>query len=506
MKNNLLLDRSRIESIPPSPASGALQHGLWPRAGWPGRGAVLAFVCLTATLLARPCLATPDGWDFTNSLNVGRFSHTATLLPDGMVLVAGGSDSLSSAELYNPATTVWSTTSSLATGRYDHSATLLPNGMVLAAGGIGPGFVNLTSAELYDPATGAWSPTGSMQNARLIHTATLLQNGMVLVAGGATSSSYLSSAELYNPAAGTWSTTGTLHTARGNHTATLLPDGKVLVAGGYNLTDTDTKSVELYDPATGTWTTTGSLNTGRSRHTATLLPNGLVLVAGGEGSNGTIDLTSAELYDPATGVWTFTGSLHTAREYHTATLLPNGQVLAAAGGFPTSTSAERYDPATGAWSITGSLNQARNRHTATLLPDGTVLAAGGTTGVTGLASAELYGSPVEIPANVQGRGTFDNLGNEVTFMFQASQSSDRFLGHLAFCDDAAGFCTKRGRVESLTITGNSAAFSGYVQLHGERITFDASVTGNSGSDTISINFSNGYSASGTLTSGEIRIY
>jgi hypothetical protein len=347
-----------------------------------------------------------------------------------------------------------------------------------------------------------------MKNARGSHTATLLQNGLVLVAGGATGG-YLSSAELYNPATGAWSTTGSLHVPRANHTATLLPNGQVLVAGGYNLTDTDTTSVELYDPATGVWTPTASLKTGRSRHTATLLQNGLVLVAGGEGSNGTVDLTSAELYNPATGLWSTTGSLNTAREYHTATLLPNGQVLTAAGGFPTTTSAELYDPATGSWSVTGSLNQARNRHTATLLLNGTVLASGGTTAVSGLTSAELYGSPTELPANIQGRGAFDNQGNHVTFQFQASQSDERFLGTFAFCDSAAGVCAQRGRVESLTISGNRADFSGFVVLDGSKVTFDVSVTDNGpggSSDTISISLETGYSVNGTLTSGEIRIF
>jgi hypothetical protein len=84
-----------------------------------------------------------------------------------------------------------------------------------------------------------------------------------------------------------------------------------------------------------------------------------------------------------------------------------------------------------------------------------------------------------------------------------------YLGYFSFCDSAAGVCARRGRVESLTITGNSAGFSGFVILNGRRVTFDASVTDNDPggiSDTISISLSNGYSASGTLTSGDIRIY
>ncbi len=125
----------------------------------------------------------------------------------------------------------WSDTGSLGTARHKHTATLLPDGKVLVVGGVGSSGY-LASAELYDPATGVWSATGSLTTARYNHTATLLPDGKVLVVGGYGSSGYLTSAELYDPATGTWSTTGSLATARDKHTATLLPDGKVLVVGG----------------------------------------------------------------------------------------------------------------------------------------------------------------------------------------------------------------------------------------------------------------------------------
>ncbi len=226
-------------------------------------------------------------------MGTARGEHTATLLPSGKVLVAGGfdlSNALSSAELYDPVTGTWTATGSMSTARYDHTATLLPNGQALVAAGTDSDFRPLRSAELYDPASGTWTATGSMVAARGRHTATLLPSGKVLVAGGFNG---LSSAELYDPASGTWSATGSMGTARFDHTATLLPSGEVLVAGGYNFNDGYLSSAELYDPASGTWSATGGMGTARAQHTATLLPNGKVLVAGG--SNG-VALSSAELY------------------------------------------------------------------------------------------------------------------------------------------------------------------------------------------------------------------
>src|SRR5438094_7488056 len=213
----------------------------------------------------------------------------------------------------------WVPTGSLFTARSRHTATLLPNGKVLVAGGNNGAAIS--SAELYDPATGTWTATGSLGTARERHTATLLPNGKVLVAGGASSqSNFLNSAELYDPATGTWAATGSLGTARAHPTATLLPNGKVLAAVGTNRAHQVCSSTDLYDPATGTGTATGSLGTARYRQTATLLRKGKVVVAGG--NNGS-DLNSTELYDPATGTWTATGSLGTAHKNHTAMLLPN---------------------------------------------------------------------------------------------------------------------------------------------------------------------------------------
>lgn len=351
------------------------------------------------------------------SLATGRSEHTATLLQNGQVLVAGGTatglNALSSAELYTPASGAWKATSPLNIGRWAHTATLLPNGKVLVAGGTSNG-ATFASAELYDPASGIWTPTAPMNTARGDHTATLLLSGKVLVAGGGNSTGIVSTAELYDPASGVWTTTGSLSTGRAVHTATLLPNGQVLVAGGADYNGNAYSSVELYDPVSGNWTLTNSLSTARLRHAAVLLPDGKVLAIGGFYSTnsgvGIVSLATCEIYDPATGAWAAGGSLNTSRYGGSVTLLPNGQVLAAGGlnnGITVLASAEVYDPIAGTWTVTNSLNTPRSADTATVLPSGQVLIAGGEGNTTGaLSSAEVY-DPLLNPAT----GFWTNTGS-----------------------------------------------------------------------------------------------
>jgi hypothetical protein len=122
--------------------------------------------------------------------------------------------------------------------RAAHTATLLPSGRVLIAGGCTLDSCELeedgASAELYDPRVGSFAKTGTMGTERVSHTATLLPNGEVLLAGGWDRGGVLANAELYNPATGVFSPTSSMTTHRAAHTATLLPNGKVLIAGGYN--------------------------------------------------------------------------------------------------------------------------------------------------------------------------------------------------------------------------------------------------------------------------------
>ena len=208
--------------------------------------------------------------------------------------------------------------------------------------------------------------------------------------------------------------TGSLGTAHDAHTATLLSSGKVLVAGG-TYGGVYLSSAELYDPATGTWTAPAAWAP-HARHTATLLPSGKVLVAGGY--NGFGFLSSAELYDPAKGTWSAPaawaphGTVTRRRCCPQARCWWRGEEI-----YGELSSAELYDPATGSGRLP-SLATARTGHTATLLPLGKVLAAGGGSSHRGfLRSAELYGPGILAASKVNGGGTVDNQGNQVTSSF-----------------------------------------------------------------------------------------
>lgn len=346
-------------------------------------GSLLSAELLTIGLVASvscPLHAQTSGtWASTGALNTPRTAHTATLLANGQVLVAGGEDSggtlIASAELYNPATGKWTVTGSLATPRYDHTATLLANGEVLIAGGVNGTYT--ATAELYNPSTGRWTATGSMTVPRAFAGAALLQNGQVLMAGGSNADgSSNTTAELYNPSTGKWTATSSMPTNH-NSPATLLFSGKVLVAGG--------STGNVYDPSTGKWTSSSTLYyTGGTSTSATLLTNGDVLIYGNKFS-----CYAGQSYNPSANIWARTqGQCGNNVSFGPLVLLGTGKALLAgdlitySGHTSATTRCALYDPATNTWTLTGSLLHA-TRRTATLLPDGKVLSVGGN-------DAELY--------------------------------------------------------------------------------------------------------------------
>jgi hypothetical protein len=341
----------------------------------------------------------------TRSLEGGTEGHTATLIRDGRVLVAGGGffTAASSVEVFDPQLGKFFPAGDMTTARTRHAATLLSDGTVLVTGGATPAGGNLATAELYDPATGLWSPTGNMGASRIGHTATPLPNGTVLIVGGfgvqgcpgvCCCGNVLASAELYDPSTHVFHSTGSLDTARQGHTATPLPDGRVLVTGGTSYISDPIASAEIYDPATGSWSPTPGMRVARTNHAASRLSDGRVLIAGGRQAGGDLapKLVSAEIFDPVTGAFSTTGSMSEGRDLFTATLLRDGTVLVAGGGCCGAgavASAELYNPSIGMFSRIGDMGTTRRGHTATVLDTNHVLIVGGSSGIPE-ATAEVY--------------------------------------------------------------------------------------------------------------------
>jgi hypothetical protein len=359
----------------------------------------LAILAVTLALLAAATMsragsatsgpvASPTGQvTATGKLEVRRFSQTATLLPSGKVLIAGGMEENgkydASAELYDPATGKFTPTASMKTARSCHTATLLPNGQVLIAGGADGSGLNLSSAEIYDPAPGSFHSTGNLTGPRCGAAAVLLKSGKVLLVGGdgVREDERVATAELYDPATGRFTATGSMHVPRNTHTAVLLKDGRVLVVGGSSAGRYPNarieSSAEMYDPATGRFSGTGSMKTGRHKLAAAVLPDGDVLVVGGSGNRDWREMyASAEIFSPATGRFSPAGDMNSPRFKltHAVVRLPDGRVLIAGG-------AERpeiYDPATKKFhAVSGGVGDGRYFSSATVLSDGRVLIAGG---------------------------------------------------------------------------------------------------------------------------------
>ena len=358
----------------------------------------------------------PQGrWQTLDSMSEARDHFTATLLPNGKVVIAGGmadttvaGSATAGVEIFNPSSGRFTTAAAMGVGRAAHSATLLANGKVLVAGGYGQlGNRSSSSTEIYDPRTDSWSVASRMLHGRSGHAAVRLADGRVLVVGGAEFAPVgigphgLAAAtlapEIYDPATDTWSQAAMSKWDRPvAPTATLLNDGRVLVVGGqymWNSADEDTDRSEVYDPASNRWTDVAidPRFPARQYQTATLMPDGKVLVAGGD-----IDLepiASAALFDPSTNSWIQIPHMTAVRCSHGAALLPSGNVLvigSACWGHAESNTVEEFVPATNHWYRVAGLGRGRGDGAAVAFHNGTVLYVGGVQSNTGTAAAQLF--------------------------------------------------------------------------------------------------------------------
>ena len=216
-------------------------------------------------------------WSPAGSPAIDRNSPVAVALPDGRALLAGGystgngeSAPLSSAEIYDPVTNAWTPAAPMSKARGGATGTLLPDGRVLVTGGtVRAGYWDVASTEVYDPATNSWSPAADMVHPRMHHAAVALADGRVLVFGDAMNGNDFGAsrlAEIYDPAANRWTPAAALSLARGTTAITRLRDGRVLVAGGFDYAafqrredDVELASGEVYDPSTDRWTATGPM-------------------------------------------------------------------------------------------------------------------------------------------------------------------------------------------------------------------------------------------------------
>jgi hypothetical protein len=323
-------------------------------------GAAMVIAASACTLLGGGPVGT---FEPVGQPNASRYHHTATVLKDGRVLIAGGLSpngaALASAELLDPQTGKFTLTGSMTTPRIGQAAALLQDGKVLIASGADDQGRELTSAELYDPATGSFAPTNPMSASAAI--AAPLRDGRVLVLGAGPS------AQMFDPRTATFTSIAVPWTGRvGLGSAAVLNDGRVLISG--MVISNSPVPAWIFDPAgSGSFSQTDGITSDDGGGSAITLNDGRVLLVGDSGGS------KAHLYDPASGKFSLTGQLTYPRGDYSAARLADGRVLVFCGGIDQT---EMYDPTSGEFKVASSLGCGVGS-TASVLNDGRVLIVGG---------------------------------------------------------------------------------------------------------------------------------
>lgn len=347
-----------------------------------------------------------DGvWRESDSLAVARFGPSATVLQDGRVLVAGGTEAsvplggtvaLTSAVIYNPADGTWRTTGSLNTGTYLQSAQLLGDGRVLVYGGRVNGGTISTRTEVFDPATESCT---TVQSPQLSHddfpVMTALDNGKVLMTGGDT---IAGNCEIFDPATNQWTAVAQMRALYG-HSATLLEDGRVFVVGSYDEFYSFNADGQIYDPVLNTWTLTApapadiGVDVPAIRQT-----DGQVLVVA----------DPPRLYDPVGNTWSLAGTL-SGFDAVSLISLPYDRVLALSSG----TETRIYDVSEKTWAPGPAFVTSGRSREIVPLRNGQILAVGGLVSTTSpfpeptaaLRTVELMDRPIGLIIMASGQGS-----------------------------------------------------------------------------------------------------
>lgn len=345
-------------------------------------GAILVAVTL---VLVTGCTSPPTGppppvEDSAQPLRA-RAAHSATLLGDGRVLLAGGcaDDGCGTAEV-QPTSEIYVPGRGFTLGpamRYPrdaHSATTLRDGRVLMVGGFsGEGRPPLAESELFDPTAGTFSPTGNLATPRGGHMAALLPDGRVLVAGGWIGPrTYTATSEIYDPATGTFTAGPPMPEVRFQSTVLTLRDGRILVVGGQDTPTHVLNTALVFVPKANRWERVGAMGTQRFKHAMGMLPDGRVLVLGGSTSEETQLLSSTEVFDPATNRFTPGSSMGSQR--YKCVVADTSSGLVVVGG----TQVEKYDARSATFqAVAGTKGVWRSAPTVTVLRDGSILVVGG---------------------------------------------------------------------------------------------------------------------------------
>ena len=373
----------------------------------------------------------PGSFSPAGAMRMGRAAHTATALhrsakdQETRVLIAGGGGGTlltplgsNSTEIFSPLQHNTVAGPTMTSDRALHAATLLPDGTVLICGGTDSAGNVTTHAEIYDPISNSFTTTATMLQPRVGHAATLLDNGLVLVTGGlanytnpltnliAVLNTAQDTGELFDPASGQWlAVPGTMASAHSGHAQTPLPDGRVLISGGIQGGQPGplglqlplyTQSCSIYDPATNAFSTTGSMATPRAFHGASVLANGDVLVTGGSVVTAVFGLVSgSDSCERWNGTsWTGSGPLSIPVTNHTQLTAEDGTAIVIGGlggAFPSFVGSDQSGVHDGVLftagtslgvniGLPGSAPAPRGAQAAVRLFDGTIVLLGGTDG------------------------------------------------------------------------------------------------------------------------------